>query len=63
MLFLLIQCFGEISLEAISKAPLKLNLSVELKWPILEIVYYSCGCPLQFALILNPIEDFEMASR
>ena len=50
-------------LEAISKPPLKPNLFVGSKWPILEIVYYYCGCPLRSASILNLIEGFEMASN
>ena len=52
-----------ILLEAISKSPLRSNLYVGLREPILEIADYYSGCLPQSALILNPIEGFEMASN
>jgi hypothetical protein len=50
-------------LQAISKPPLRLNLGVGSRSPILEIVDYYCGCPPRSALIFNLIEGFEMACK
>ena len=50
-------------IEAISKPPLRPNLCVESRGPILEIVDYYCGCPPLSALISNLIEGFEIDSR
>jgi len=52
-------------LEAISKAPLRPNLCVGSRWPILDIPPWRdySGCPPQSALILNLIEGFEIASK
>ena len=50
-------------LEAISNPPLRPNLCVGSRRPILEIAYYYCGCTPRPALILNLIEGFEMASN
>ena len=49
------------SLKTISKPPLRSNLRVRSRKPILEIAYYYCGCPPRSALILNLSEGFEMA--
>ena len=48
-------------LQAISKPPLRPNLGVGMRRPILKIADYYCGCPPRSALILDPIEGFEMA--
>jgi hypothetical protein len=50
-------------LQAISKPPLRPNLGVGSRSPILEIVDYYCGCLPRSALIFNLIEGFEMACR
>jgi hypothetical protein len=48
---------GKNTLEAISKSPLRPNLCVGSRWPILEIPPWRdyCGCPPRSALILNLI--------
>ncbi|MCJ7687011.1 MAG: hypothetical protein MUO68_22245, partial [Desulfobacteraceae bacterium] len=45
------------AIEVILKPPLRPNLCVESRWPILKIAYYYRGCPPRSALILNLIVE------